>query len=136
MNEITHNPWVPYVLRLKNSPASHVSRRRTSTSSRTQSGQSNQRLAVSLREQRDKAQQEHDDLLMEYRTQSQRLKDLEQELEIASPYRPHSPARLIRHQSLSLASTRASIPYERPSSSLSPATQPTFLHEGSNCIGA
>ena len=66
--------------------------------------QSNQRLAVSLREQRDKAQREHVDLLMEYFTQSQRLKDLEQELEIASPYRPHH---FIRHQSLSLGSMRA-----------------------------
>ena len=76
--------------------------------------QASQKNAASLQEQRDKFRQDYDELLMEHRTQSQRVADLEQQIYAASHRRPHSPTRGSRYRSPTRSGTRPSTPYERP----------------------
>jgi hypothetical protein len=76
--------------------------------------QSSQNSAASRKEQRDKANRDYDELLMEHRTIQQRVKDLEQQVSAASHRRSHSPARGSRYRSPTRTGTRSNTPYERP----------------------
>ena len=58
-----------------------------------------QQLMTTLTEQRDKAQREHKEVLMEHQTMLQWVWDLEQQLATAPRRRPHSPVQLMRHHS-------------------------------------
>src|SRR5258706_7984310 len=61
--------------------------------------QSQQQLAASLVEQRDRAQRDHDEVLMEHRTLTQRLRELERQHEATPHRRPQSPVRPVRRHS-------------------------------------
>src|SRR5258706_3614389 len=76
--------------------------------------QSQQQLAASLVEQRDRARQDHNEVLMEHRTLMQRLRELEQQHEAAPRRRPQSPVRPARRHSPPRSGTRFGTPYERP----------------------
>jgi len=88
--------------------------------------ESSQKLVVSLRAQREKAESNLDEISMENRTNLHKLQDVERQLEAASSRRPRSPVRLIRSPPSSLTSTRATTPYERPGSHR--AAQPASRH--------
>lgn len=97
--------------------------------------QSSQQDAALLREQRDKAQKDHDGLLVEHGTLSQRVRDLEQRA-AAPPYRQHrSPPQGLCHRSPPRPGARTSTPYERPnihrmthgSSRRTPASTPAIM---------
>ena len=76
--------------------------------------QTSQKSAASLQEQRDKFRQDYDELLMEHRTKSQRVADLEQQISAVSHRRPYSPTRGSRHRSPTRTGTRHNTPYDRP----------------------
>ena len=73
--------------------------------------QRSEQAAASLKEQLDKCRQEHDEILMEHRTLSQRFHSLEQQY-AAATYQ--APTRPMRNYSPPRSSSRASTPYARP----------------------
>src|SRR5258708_40020137 len=76
--------------------------------------QSQKQLAASLVEQRDRARRDHDEVLMEHRTLTQRLRELERQHETAPRRRPQSPVPPARRHSPPRSGTPVGTPYERP----------------------